>query len=210
LGRHKGYDRDRALEAARDVFWERGFAATSITELEQRTGLNRSSLYQEFGSKHELFEAALECYADRVIANVLAVLRDDTRPGLDSVIALFRQHGELFVRAPVNVRGCLLVNTTAELAARDERVRPAAAGYRDRLRADFTAALTRAADQGELDPALVESRAQILASTLMGAWLTVRIDPRDASELCETVARDVESWRITNPPKLATTASPRR
>jgi AcrR family transcriptional regulator len=198
LGRHKGYDRDHALEAARDLFWERGYEATSITELEQRTGLNRSSLYQEFGSKHELFEAALECYADRVIANVLTVLRDDARPGLDSVIALFRQHGELFLRAPVNVRGCLLVNTTAELAARDERVRPAAAAYRDRLRADFTAALTRAADQGELEPALVESRAQILASALMGAWLTVRIDPRDASDLCETIARDVESWRIRN------------
>jgi AcrR family transcriptional regulator len=201
VGRHKAYDRDAVLEAARDLFWERGYEATSITELEQRTGLNRSSLYQEFGNKHQLFEAALECYADRVIANVLTVLRDDTRPGLDSVIALFRQHAQLFVRAPVNVRGCLLVNTTAELAARDERVRPAAAAYRDRLRADFTAALTRAADQGELAPALVESRAQILASALMGAWLTVRIDPRDASQLCDTIAVEVASWRATDSPK---------
>jgi hypothetical protein len=124
---------------------------------------------------------------------VLAVLRDDSRPGLDSVIALFRQHGQLFLCAPVNVRGCLLVNTTAELAARDGRIRPAAAPYRDRLRADFTAALTRAADQGELDAALVESRAHILASALMGAWLAVRIDPRDASQLCETIAGEVAS-----------------
>jgi AcrR family transcriptional regulator len=210
LGRHKGYDRDRALEAARDLFWERGYEATSITELEQRTGLNRSSLYQEFGSKHDLFEAALECYADRVITNVLAVLRDESQPGLDSVIALFREHAQLFLQAPVNVRGCLLVNTTAELAARDERVRPAAAGYRDRLRADFTAALSRAVDEGELEPALVESRAQILASALMGAWLTVRIDPRDASQLCETIAGDVDSWRTTNQPNRQTTAPPRR
>jgi AcrR family transcriptional regulator len=202
LGRNKGYDRDHALEAARDLFWERGYEATSISELEQRTGLNRSSLYQEFGNKHKLFEAALECYADRVITNVLAVLRDDTQPGLDSVIALFRQHGQLFLCAPVSVRGCLLVNSTAELAARDERVRPAAAGYRDRLRADFSAALTRAADEGELDPALIESRAQILASALMGAWLAVRIDPRDASELCETIAREVASWRAADPRSL--------
>jgi hypothetical protein len=136
-----------------------------------------------------------------VITNVLAVLRDDARSGLDSVIALFRQHPRLFLRAPVNVRGCLLVNSTAELAARDERVRPAAAGYRDRLRADFTAALTRAADEGELALALVESRAQILASALMGAWLTVRIDPRDATQLCETIAGEVASWRSTDPPK---------
>ena len=70
--------------------------------------------------------------------------------------------------------------------------------------------LTRAVDEGELEPALVESRAQILASALMGAWLTVRIDPRDASQLCETIARDVDSWRTTDQPNPQTTAPPRR
>jgi TetR/AcrR family transcriptional repressor of nem operon len=112
VGRPKAYDRDAALLAARDLFWEQGYERTSIADLEQRTGLNRSSLYQEFGSKRKLFEASLECYADRVISGLLAGLRDRSgsgpRPGtgeparagppaeagLAAVAALFRHVGE--------------------------------------------------------------------------------------------------------------------
>src|ERR1700757_4861162 len=60
MARPKSYERDTVLIAARDVFWERGYEATSIAALEERTGLSRSSLYEEFGSKRDLFQAALE------------------------------------------------------------------------------------------------------------------------------------------------------
>jgi AcrR family transcriptional regulator len=194
LGRPKQYARDETLLAARDLFWERGYEATSISELERRTGLNRSSLYEEFGSKHELFVAALESYADRVIAQWLAALRSEDA-GLHTVAGLFTQLGRLFRRkAAVSTRGCMMVNATAELAARDERVRPAAATYRDRLRESFRAALTRAAEHDEIDADGIDERAWLLASTLMGVWLTVRIDPRDASSLCETIACEIQSW----------------
>ncbi|HKE98401.1 MAG TPA: helix-turn-helix domain-containing protein [Actinomycetes bacterium] len=194
MARPKGYDRDAVLRAARDLFWERGYEATSVADLEARTGLNRSSLYQEFGSKHGLFEAALECYADQVIARLLADLRQ-ADAGLAAVAALFTRLGGLF-RSPASAstRGCLLVNATAELAARDERIRPAAAAYRDRLRETFAAALAQAAERGELSAEVVQPRAKLLASTLMGVWLTVRIDARDASDLCDTIAREVASW----------------
>ena len=196
MGRPKGYDRETALLAARDLFWEQGYERTSIGDLETRTGLNRSSLYQEFGSKRQLFEAALEWYADRVIADLLAGLRSDPQAGLDSVSGLFRQLGGLFrCDTAVSTRGCLMVNAIAELAARDERVRAAAAAYRDRLRASFGSALAAAAAKGEIGPGAAEVRADLLASALMGVWLAVRIDPADASRLCATVAREVESWR---------------
>ena len=195
MGRPKRYDRDDILVAARDLFWEQGYEATSISELEERTGLNRSSLYQEFGSKHELFEAALECYADRVIARLLAGLREEEAT-LDTIAGLFTRLANLFRSdAAVATHGCLLVNTAAELAARDERIRPAAARYRDQLRASFGSALTKAAENGQIDANTVETRAKLLTSTLMGVWLTVRIDPHDASSLCETIAHEVNSWR---------------
>lgn len=75
MARPRGYDRETVLAAARDLFWERGYDATSITDLEQCTGLNRSSLYQEFGSKDGLFEAALACYADQVVARLFDPVR---------------------------------------------------------------------------------------------------------------------------------------
>ena len=196
MARPKDYDRDDVLISARDLFWERGYEATSITELEERTGLNRSSLYREFGSKYGLFEAALDCYADRIIAGLFAdVRRDDA--GLGAVVALFQHLAELFgANRVISARGCLTVNSTAELAARDGRVRPAAASYRDRLRADFASALTHAAAVGEIEGSSVAPRAYLLASTLMGVWLTVRIDPLDAAALCETVAEEVAQWRL--------------
>jgi AcrR family transcriptional regulator len=197
MARPKGYDRDAVLVAARDLFWEQGYERVSIADLERCTGLNRSSIYQEFGSKHELFAAALECYADRVIADLLADLRDESRPGLDAIIALFQRLAELFrCDAGVSTRGCLMVNAIAELAAHDPAVRAQAEGYRDRLRASFGAALARAARRAEIGMDTVDSRARLLASTLMGIWLSVRIDPADAGVLCQTVARQVESWRI--------------
>jgi AcrR family transcriptional regulator len=194
VARPKSYDRTAALIAARDLFWERGYEATSIAELEQRMGLNRSSIYQDFGSKHALFEEALACYADRVISRLHEGLRDDDA-GLDTAAGLFRRlAGLLRANARLATRGCLMVNSTAELAARDERVRPAAAAYRDRLRGDFTAALTRAADHGAIAQASVVPRANMLASTLMGIWLSVRIDPLDAADLSDTVATEITAW----------------
>lgn len=214
MGRPRAYDRDAALIAARDLFWEQGYERTSITDLEERTGLNRSSLYQEFGSKQKLFVAALECYADRVISGLLAGLRGgtvtglpgDSQPaaaglaaetGLAAVAALFRRVAELCrCDAAVSTRGCMMVNAIAVLAAHDAEARAHATAYRDRLRADFGAALSRAAASGEIAPGTVESRAALLASALMGVWLSVRLDPADAGTLCETIASEAESWRI--------------
>jgi AcrR family transcriptional regulator len=197
MGRPKSYDREAALRAARDLFWEQGYERTSIADLEGRTGLNRSSIYQEFGDKRQLFQAALECYADQVIAGVLAVLRDGGETGLDAIAALFRGVGALFrCDAAVSARGCLMVNTAAELAAHDDRARVAAAAYRDRLRADFGAALATAAANGEIGADTVDARAKLLAAALMGVWLSVRIDPADASALADTIAHEVETWRL--------------
>jgi AcrR family transcriptional regulator len=195
MSRPKAYERDAVVIAARDQFWERGYEASSISDLEQRTGLNRSSLYQEFGSKHELLEQALACYADQVVGPLLA---DLTAPSadLETIAALFTRLAQLFrSRTRPATSGCLLVNSIAELASRDDRVRSAAVAYRDQLRSGFAAALANASQQGEVDAESARPRADLLAAAVMGVWLTVRVDPDDASRLCETIATEVNGWR---------------
>ena len=64
MGRHKHYNRENVLEQARLLFNERGFSATSIADLEERLGINRKSIYAEFGDKQALFEAALDRHHD--------------------------------------------------------------------------------------------------------------------------------------------------
>ena len=84
LGRPRGFDADAALRVAIDAFWEHGFEATSLDDLCRAMGLNRSSFYACFGSKHALFMAAVRLYADERFA----LLGDQTRSHADPLAAV--------------------------------------------------------------------------------------------------------------------------
>ena len=60
MGRTKQFDHRTALDQAMELFWARGYHATSIQDLVDHLGVNRQSLYDTFGGKDELFKAVLE------------------------------------------------------------------------------------------------------------------------------------------------------
>ena len=62
MGRHREFDVDKALDAALDVFWRKGYEGASYTDLTQATGVERPGLYSAFGNKEALFRLALERY----------------------------------------------------------------------------------------------------------------------------------------------------
>jgi AcrR family transcriptional regulator len=62
IGRPRGFDRDAALEAAMFLFWRKGFAATSMSDLCDAMGISSPSLYAAFGSKEALYLEAVEHY----------------------------------------------------------------------------------------------------------------------------------------------------
>ncbi len=64
-GRPRSFDRDAALAAAMEVFWRKGFEATSISDLTEAMGINPPSLYSAFGDKEHLFLEAIESYQNR-------------------------------------------------------------------------------------------------------------------------------------------------
>src|ERR1700722_11842486 len=65
MGRPKNFSREDVLEKAMPVFWKQGFAGTSLQDLEQATGVNKSGLYSEFRDKEDLFLACLRHYLER-------------------------------------------------------------------------------------------------------------------------------------------------
>src|SRR5690349_9540518 len=65
LGRPRAFDKDKALDMALAVFWERGYAGTSIADLTQALGINPPSLYAAFGNKEALFHQVLDRYQSR-------------------------------------------------------------------------------------------------------------------------------------------------
>ena len=76
MGRNRTFDTQEAVRAARSVFWSNGFGGASLPDLEQATGLNRSSLYHAFGSKRGLFDAAVDSYLEEVIRPRLRILTE--------------------------------------------------------------------------------------------------------------------------------------
>jgi AcrR family transcriptional regulator len=196
MARRPSYDTRAVIEAAREVFSERGVEMTSITDLEERTGLNRSSLYNAFGNKEGLFEAALCSYLEEGIQSRLGSLCQPSA-GLNTVAAFFSGMGQTFRADPARgERGCLMVNTVAELGSHDPRA-ALASSYRDAFRSAFRAALRQAAAHKEISEKRVRSRANMLASMTMGLFITARINPLDAAEVCDDVAAEVSSWRHT-------------
>ncbi|NEA28568.1 TetR/AcrR family transcriptional regulator [Actinomadura bangladeshensis] len=150
MARSKEFDPDLALRRALELFWERGYEATSMADLVEHLGIARASIYATFGGKHELYLKALERYlgdTDPKIAEALS----QPGPVLPAVRALIEQYAEESVGDQAR-RGCLVVNTAVELAARDaEAARLVEASWAF-LEATLTSALTRARAQGELPP----------------------------------------------------------
>ncbi|GAA0782372.1 TetR/AcrR family transcriptional regulator [Roseibium denhamense] len=114
-GRPREFDEGAALEAALQVFWSKGYEATSLDDLTKAMGLSRSSFYGAFGGKQQLFIRALESYSRSCLDDLRAIAADAPEdPVAAMMLAL---SGE--VSGP---RGCLLINCLAELAPNDSKV----------------------------------------------------------------------------------------
>lgn len=110
MGRVKEYNRTDVLNKAADIFWVKGFEATSMSELVAATGLNSASMYKEFGSKEELFEKTIEQFRKNAEKSFIKPLIDN--PGLHS-IELFLEYVSTSAQAP-EFKGCLIMNSVSD------------------------------------------------------------------------------------------------
>ncbi|MBH5338284.1 TetR/AcrR family transcriptional regulator [Streptomyces pactum] len=147
MARPRTFDEERALDAAMRAFWANGYEATSTQDLCDATGLGRSSIYNTFSSKHDLFTRALARYIDLTTTPQLELLEDERRPPLERVRTLFVRvlDSEFEARGDGPGVGCLTVNTTVELAGRDAR----AAEMLERDQARRLAALRAVLESGQ-------------------------------------------------------------
>ncbi|GCB46978.1 TetR/AcrR family transcriptional regulator [Streptomyces sp. NL15-2K] len=172
MARPRSFDEERALDAAMHTFWEKGYEATSTQDLCDATGLGRSSIYNTFKSKHDLFERALARYLDAMTTAQLAALDDPERPAADRIHAVLVQVVETETdhrAAQGRGLGCLGVNTIVELGARD----PKAAGMLERDTARRLAAFRSVMEAGRRDGSITSARdpgalARFLNATIAG------------------------------------------
>jgi len=155
--RHKEYDRQDVLEKAVNLFWQRGYKASSMKEIVHATGLNTASMYKEFGDKDGLFEEALEYYRQYIVSHRLQILID--KPDIKGV--------EAFLDSVVNgaasgeYKGCLMMNHLAQKHSISPQAAILISDFTEKLEGLLETALRNAQTNGDIpadkDPAVLAS-----------------------------------------------------
>ena len=183
MARTPEFDHDRVLECALQAFWQKGYEATSLTDLLEATGLARQSLYNTFGDKRGLFLASLRRYADVGVGRLSEALEGG------SVRAAIRGVLEEALQCAERDRGCFLVNASTELLPRDPEVGRLVASAMARQERALADALRRGVRKGELrlTPRRIEQTARFLVGALQGLRVMVKATP-DSPALRDVVA----------------------
>lgn len=160
MGRPYEFDRQETLTRAMDVFWEKGYRATSIQDLVDKMGIKRGSIYNTFGDKHQLFIEAVEHYGDVVTTQMIEVLQSPGSP-VENIKRFFNSIVESSSN-PQN-KGCLISNTVVELAPHDDEAADVVTGILEKIQSAFLNCLNKAVKLGELPP---KTNTHILSSFL--------------------------------------------
>ena len=208
-GRPRQFDEDHVLDALVQLFWDRGFEAASLSDMVAAADLNRSSLYKTFGSKDEVFFAAI----DRYLADRLAVLDEvlGREGGLELVGEFLGTLRDRFTTEGGR-RGCLAVNTLTELGMRDERVAGIAERYRHQLSSRLRRPLEWAAVRNEIDPGLVDAYVDMLVAFCVSLAVAARSGaaPDELERQIDSMERLIGSWRLAGCRTESTRSEERR
>jgi TetR/AcrR family transcriptional repressor of nem operon len=173
------FEREVVLDRAMRAFWSRGYEATSIQHLVERTGIQRGSLYGAFGDKRALFLAAIEHY-DRVMTAKLLATLDAPGSGLGAIRRFFRLKVDA-AQERSRPRGCLVTNSATELASRDRRTASRIGATLGRIEAAFHRAVIRGQQAGEIDPDRdARALARFLTSSAQGLSVMAKASPERA------------------------------
>jgi TetR/AcrR family transcriptional repressor of nem operon len=193
MARPREFDIDRALDSAMEVFWSKGYEATSLDDLCAATGLARSSLYAAFGSKRELLLRSVDRYVELRTPRIAATLAQPMAVR-DAFASLARQLIDQIVAGPGR-RGCFLGNCAAELSPRDRGALARVRRGLETTEATFRDALVRAKARCELAAgADVGALARFLTAGFQGLRLIGKVNANRAEleEIATTMLRCLE------------------
>ncbi|TQM26038.1 TetR/AcrR family transcriptional regulator [Nocardia bhagyanarayanae] len=185
MARPKQFDEERAVQAAMRAFWTAGYEATSTQDLCAATGLGRSSIYNTFTSKHELFRRALDRYMAAKNGPIFELL-DGTGSAKEKLRALLEQAADAPEDEPA---GCLVVNSTVELAPRDPEVAAILRADLRRRHDAITATIAEGQRAGEIHKSREANElAHFLIATISGIRVAARggADRKTLSAIAET------------------------
>jgi AcrR family transcriptional regulator len=165
-GRPPHYDAEQALEAALQVFWARGFAATSLDNLSAATGMNRPSLYNAFGDKRDIYRKALLRYRDQLSAALLDVLSTEGDV-LTHLRRMIEQAIETYSPKGRPARGCFMVATAGMASRESGEIAKTASLIQKDIDDALRQRMSKASELGELAPEIDYQAVAYVVSALL-------------------------------------------
>ncbi|PGU09263.1 TetR family transcriptional regulator [Bacillus cereus] len=176
MARLREFDEEKALDAAMQLFWEKGYAATSLSDLTARMEIQKPSLYSAFGDKEGLFEAALRRYTNLHAARIRTKLQNE-----QSVKEAIRMFFENMVEEEYKKefsKGCFCINTMVELAPHNEKFEVLTREHQMYLAVIFQELIMKGIRSGELQSDLnAKALAQTLVTSLIGLTVLMKSLP---------------------------------
>ncbi|MFD2100532.1 TetR/AcrR family transcriptional regulator [Flagellimonas iocasae] len=176
MPRTKQFNEEEILKKAMELFWERGFHATSIQNLVTCLGINRASLYDTFGGKEELFNKVFTYYRKKNGDTLRSTLEQEK-----SVKAGFcRLFEDAIEKAQTDTaqKGCFVVNTTTELIPGDETIHNALRENKENAERIFIEHIKKGIESGEIDASKdAESIGPMLFALFSGLQVMAKVDP---------------------------------
>jgi AcrR family transcriptional regulator len=194
IGRPRGFDRDAALEAAMLLFWRKGFAATSMSDLCDAMGISSPSLYAAFGSKEALYLEAVEYYARTIGPPVWDKLAEGAtaRAGIENLLIAWT---ESLPKSRTTPAGCmaLLAAVGDEWPATIVRV---VKKVRLEMQGTLRSRLETAVAKGELPASTdIDGLSRFYLSVFQGMAVQAK-DGATSAELRAVAAAAMSAWPV--------------
>lgn len=184
-GRPSIFDQERVLANAQQVFWQKGFAATSLDDLLKATEMGSGSFYNTFkGGKKELFSKALQQRRSAFLA-FKTHLQNSASP-VEEIKTFFRSLAT--ANKQEHLKGCIVSNTIVEMTFLDEALEEEAVSILQEVEAMYAWAIRTAQEKGQLrNPSSPEILARYLITVWNGINVTRRMYPnkKDLQQLIE-------------------------
>lgn len=192
------YDRDATLETAMGLFWERGYHATSLKDLEAALAMKPGSIYAAFKSKETLYLLALERYFERFRGLFHETVTCAAEP-LQALADHLRAYAQL---SPEDAgrQACMLVKTYVDTRSTAPAIAAQSQGYLSEMRTEIAAAFEAARAKGEIaadsDCAGLARRYQAYVNALR-LELHQGIGAEELTALADSLAQEIEALRLS-------------
>ncbi|ELR70367.1 Transcriptional regulator, TetR family [Fulvivirga imtechensis AK7] len=190
MPKHITFDREVVIKKVTELFWRKGYHGTSMQDLVDTTGLNRSSLYNTFGDKFALFLESMKYYQQQEQGAAYSHLFK-SGSAVECIQSFFIALIDN-IEEDKDKKGCYLINCTAELSATDPHVRDFLTDNQHSLIRAFTDLIHSGQQNGEI-PATKDARhlALYLFSSLQGLRLTGMLN--NSRKELEGIAEEIMS-----------------